>query len=370
MSDNLQQLFDFFEENEFEQSDKTIKNWMDSVKRLTKEYPEEDKLKVFDDYDYIVNVANNIESISSKQKFVSNISQVIKYYGDIDVSDETKNKLSKFNIETSSKHTESRAMHNTPKETYIDWLKLYKLFDCYPENSIEYLFLATTLLIPPRRTDWAHAIFVKEKPDILDSQKNYVILHDDNTVELLFLNTPKMNNYINSWNKILNNSNFTYIDSCPLFNPNKLAQLLINSYNSNPRERVFVYNTISPKVYKNNKLNFDLNVDNIRHSFANYIWINNSKMQNYYINLITIDIAEKNPMTFRSYSTLGQGEKIEDDKVNEENKYIKHIINKKNVFESENEIIQKKIKELQENYKNNLNSISIFNGIINEFEML
>lgn len=370
MTDNLKNLFEFFKTNKFEQGKKTIDNWLCEVKRLTKDYPDDDKLKAFNDIDYIIKIVNSIESIASRQKFISNISQVIKFYGEIHISDENKKKLDKINRETSIEHTNSRAMHNTPKKEYINWIELYKLFDCYPENSIEYLFIATCLLIPPRRRDWKNAIFVREKPKEIDiEKKNYVIIYDNNTVELLFYHS-KISNYVDFWNKILNNSNFGYLDACPLFNPNKLAKLLINSYNSNPREQVFSYNTVYQKVFKKNKLNFDLCPDDIRHSFADYIWIDNSKMQNYYIYSITKDIGETNPMTFRSYSRLGKEEQQNIEVKSKELSKLDILQEKLLKFENENEKIDLQIKELNIIKSNNLDKIneiqSIF-SIVNKY---
>jgi hypothetical protein len=364
MTDNLKQLFDYFKKNDFKQSKKTIQNWMEEVKRLMRKYKEEDKLKAFNDYDYIVSVKDSIEGFNSQQKFVSNISQVIKHYDNIIIDDDNKEKLKILNSKVSKEAKESRQKHHTPKSKYIDWLDLYKLFECFPENSIEYLFLATTFLIPPRRRDWSHAIFVKEKPEQPDTEKNYVILHDNNTVELLFYKS-KNSEYIISWNRILDNSNFEYLESCPLFNPNKLAELLINSYNSDPREQVFSYNTIYQKVYKKNKLNFDLCPDDIRHSFADYIWIDNSNIENYYIYSITQDIGDTNPMTFRGYSTLAKEEQ-EIKKKKENPKEINEFDGFKEdkiKFEEDNIKIDLQINDLNIIKSNNLDKINIINKL-------
>lgn len=297
---------------------KTKKNLKDTVKSLVLNYPQK-SIKVFNDPSYIKSIADK-KPISSKHKLYSDISSIYKKCAFDLITIENK-KI--FEIER--KKASDGFNDNRKKQDFsikYTWGEITNLLNTYDEDSIEYLFLATSIMIPPRRRDWEHAIFVETMPVVIDKTKNYVIM-GENAVSLEFYNS-KVFKYTGVYKTTLKNENYPYMKHSKHFNPRQLSNLLKKSYNDDDREKVFNYRSISDRVYKRNSLDFDLNQDEVRHSFSQYIWsLKNITNQN--LKQITKDFGDVNVETFRSYDTVKSLD----------------IVTKKNI-EPKNEIIKTK----------------------------
>lgn len=141
-------------------------------------------------------------------------------------------------------------------KTNITLEECYKLMDSYEEDSLEYLFMACNLLLPPRRADWNNCVFVEELPEKLE-EINYIVIGKH--VRLVFNNyKDTVQKVLGTWDRVLINDNFKYLEYTNKFskiNPEKLGQLLINSYNKNKRKYLFEkeinkYNKFIAKVLK------------------------------------------------------------------------------------------------------------------------
>jgi hypothetical protein len=214
--------------------------------------------------------------------------------------------------------------------------KLHKIMNMYPEDSIEYLFFATSLLVPPRRRDWGDAIFVTQIPDIIEN-KNYVVIENDE-VYLLF-NAFKISK-VNMYEKLLNNNEYAYLKYDLKLNPDKLATLLKKSYKNNPREYVFMNTRDEWQSYVTDLYN-GFSQNTFRHCFAQYLF-SNFNLNELYLKKIAWDFGDKSTHTMRlHYTNPNQNDEFEDECIISE--FETNIIKHNSILQQEIDIIQQKI---------------------------
>lgn len=290
-------------------TDKTKKNYIDTFRFITKGCDDTNFLDIFNNLDEIKTRVNKSISVNSRAQHLSSIKKLCQHYKLKKLmSQETEIEFLKFCKTTNAeKITQIDKQENPILYSYTDFLKL---LDLYEKDSIEYLFLAINLLIPPRRRDWEHAIFVEHLPNTIDKNINYVVVGDEGPVSLAFYKF-KTEKDIGHWNKLIENEEFIYLKYFPTFNPNELSQLLKNSFYNNPRNEVFDYKKILITINKN-KYNINFTQNGLRHAFSNFVFQNRSISQ-FYLKKIYTDMGGKNLECFRNYDTIIEVKNFIDD---------------------------------------------------------
>lgn len=292
----------------------TVQNYIDAFKFITKGCNSTNFLKVFDDINEIKIRIEKSKSINTRAQHLSSIKKICQYYKlQKLMSDETKKDFDLYCKKTyNDKTVKNDQQEHTILYTYDDFIKVFNL---YEENSIEYLFMAVNMFIPPRRKDWEHAIFVESMPEDPDKNTNYVVIGDDGPVSLIF-NKFKNEKYMGSWKKLLDDDDFKYLRFFPTFNPNDLSQLLQSSFYDNPRNEVFDYQKVLKTINKN-KYNVHVTQNGLRHAFSHYVFKNKSISQ-HYLKEIYNDMGGKNLDCFRRYDSILEVKNfINDDDINE-----------------------------------------------------
>ena len=339
----------------------TKKNLKACLRKLIHKGCSKDPVKAFSDYNHILSVLTVMINDYSKRVFLSRMFSINKHYFNetqiklipddvLELLNPIYNNLVETNIDTCN------------KQQYKPIYSLNEIYDIhqqYTEDSFEYLFLACYLLIPTRRRDWGHAIFVEKLPDTIDTTKNYVIIDKENNKVSLHFNRPRKVSGV--YTTELLNKNYNYLDKLPYLNPEKLGQLLINSYTSNKRTYVFMKNadqwTNKTKFLKKHHSKFCINV--IRHAFSQVVF-NLKNMSEYDLKFISNDFGDSIVNTFRLYShmktnEIGIGEDSgSDSEVDSEEESDVDSEEEDDVEDVEeiNEIIELKIDTIEQNILN------------------
>jgi len=339
--------------------EKTTKNNLKAgLNKLIHKGCNKDPIIAFGNLQHIFNIYESIENVNSKKTFLSRILSINTHY-----FNKTEIKLiSDENLKTLNiiyKDICDLIEGNHKKQDRNLKFTLQQLIDImnkYRENSIEYLFFACYLLIPPRRRDWGHAIFVEKLPDIIDKEKNYVVIENDKVS--LYFNRPRKvkKTYI----KELCNSSYNYLHKLPHLNPDKLAQLLINSYTNDKRTNVFMPDTTQwtqkTKFLKDYE---DICINDFRHAFSQAVFdlpiMSEAKFE-----FIANDFGDSSVNTFRRYS------RVDDSDVESDSESVSVIVSEKdsesvdeNEYESEEEIEIETPKQVSIMEQNLLNLIEL-----------
>lgn len=157
---------------------------------------------------------------------------------------------------------------------------LYILFDSYNPLSLEYLYLAFNLLMPPRRSEYIHCKFVVELPKYPNKEINYIVMGGTFVRLVFYKYKEKVLKVLGTWDRELKNENFSYLPFTNKFsriNPEQLGTVIRNYYNvkgdlANEQQYIFPQaissfdNFISKTLKKNN--------DTMKQTFIRNITIN------------------------------------------------------------------------------------------------
>lgn len=235
--------------------DTTADGYWKNINRFIEKYIYED----INEYDVINNVIYiqdyidtqfNDKSILTKKTFINALHSLLRALYEYDenlidiyILNFMKNQFDEINkevVEDQSKRVVKTK--STLKDIYDVWTKTLK-------NTPEHIFLSSIILMPPRRCDWEHAIFVKEddyvKPkNPFEHKYNYVIIKNNNTVKLEFYNF-KTNKSCGVYSRELNNDNFKYLEKVKnnsYINPSLFGEILLEYYNLYPCKKYLLTN--------------------------------------------------------------------------------------------------------------------------------
>lgn len=235
--------------------DTTADNYWKNIKRFIDKYMFDEivEYEVVNNINYIQDYIENQfidKSILTKKTFINAMHSLLRALRedypelvDQEVMDYIKNQFDIINkevVEDQSKRVVKTK--STLDNIYNTWLETSK-------NTPEHIFLSSVLLMPPRRCDWEHAVFVKEddyvKPtNPFDHKYNYVIIKNDDTVKLEFYNF-KTNKSCGIYSRELNNNNFKYFEKVKNnshINPSLFGEILLEYYKLYPCKKFILTN--------------------------------------------------------------------------------------------------------------------------------
>jgi hypothetical protein len=317
--------------DEFDLAKKTKENIRYVYRKLIKDI-DNPTLGVFN-FDLIQSIGENIDKLSTKRTFYAGILSMYKHYAlyasknkltqDCLMSKDIFKKVSKLSSDT--RINDEERLSKQEYELHYTLKELYDIFKSYDEDSMEYLFLATNILIPPRRRDWGDAKFIVNKEDTAGDQINFelyddklnnvIVNHKTKDITLNF-NIWKLNHKYSSYNKYLNNDEYNYLSFFEYLNPSKLGKLLYENYVKKPRTNIFMngevnWDNFATKIYTKHP---NLTQNAFRHAFSQVVFNPNRIAENK-LKAITWDFGDKSIETMRRYSTFKIKDIEEDNEV-------------------------------------------------------
>lgn len=280
------------------------------------------------------------------------------------ITDENFEKI--INIRNNLRSESKKTVYKQLSKTDITLEECYELMDSYDKDSLEYLFIACNLLLPPRRSDWNKCIFVEELPEELE-ELNYVVIGEK--VKLVFNNyKDHVQKILGTWTITLDNSKCLYFEDTNNIGINleKLGQLLINSYNKNKRKYVFEenidrYNKFISKVLK--KYNTEMKQTFFRNIILNKFYELNTSAETKLA--FAHDMGQTSLETQMLYTEHTPNKVKQDNIINEyENNYLRS----KRDLQEQFKILQKEIKIIQDKMEENDKEYEMFLKLLNKFK--
>lgn len=231
--------------------DNTRRNIQNTINKIQKLYPLTPLITLLMDLSIIGEFSETIDNISTKHGHLCRLISLARKMQDRypeRLTDDYIDKMVSFKNSFEEKYQEYRKSNKSRANVSEENLVMKDFYDAYDRiehRGLEFLMLACIVLMPPRRLDWRHCVFVDNIPDEPDKKVNYIILGGEYVV-LRFYNY-KNTKYskkrgIDYWERTLNNDLFVYYPKIKPFTKidfELFGLFLRDSYKEYPRKYLF-----------------------------------------------------------------------------------------------------------------------------------
>ncbi len=241
MTKEMEQAFNFIDELEF--SEGTKKNYKSALRKIVN-YSKKNFYESINNQSAYNYIAYTMKSKKNNEYVINtNYNNIDALYGFLTkykvihpklINTKNINNLKEIREDLSNKRRQNTYQQNIKTNTTIE--NLYNLFDSYDITSLEYLYLAFNLLMPPRRSEYIYCVFVKNFPKYPNKNINYVVMGEEYVRLVFYKYKEQVSDILGVWDRSLKNSEFSYLpftDKFSRINPEKLGEIIKYHYNNN-----------------------------------------------------------------------------------------------------------------------------------------